>query len=122
MDMTMAELWERGDGAREPIFRTILHRIRRAGETGGETDFLQLDIDPGALSEAKFERLCVLATKIECTCLMHGARPPSWASDSRLFLAEPHMWDGFQVDELFSSPQPCLNHNVFVDVYSLSVL
>jgi hypothetical protein len=83
---------------------------------------LQLDIDPGALSEAEFGRLCVLATKIECACLMHGVKPPVWASDSRLFLAGPYMWAGFQVDELFSSPQPCLNHNVFVDVYSLFVL
>jgi hypothetical protein len=104
----------------------MLHLIKECGEKGDkakcDSEFGELTFDVEALGDGQLRKLAVLATYVEFNYNRYFHASPEWTKHPLLYLEEPHFGRGYKAEYLFTCPQECLNHNVFIDVGSLSVI
>ena len=98
------------------------HMIGRESKAFCDQTFAEAPADPDKLSEEEMIRLCIAATYIEYAYALRFKEVPAWVRDKRLYLKKPYLGRGYTEIWLFEAPQPCLNHNVFIEPGSLDVL
>ena len=119
---------------RRAILSSIQHMIKSYGEDGDKLSCdLQLGkipFDIATLDAEQLKKMAILAVYVEFGynkafgCNQHDSllSIPEWLKHPKLYLDEPHFGRGTDFEYLYWCPQECLNHNVFIEVGSLSVI
>lgn|GEM_PF-3394530 len=109
---------------RSAIVRTIKHRIKSYGMLKDkaacdlELGFLPFEMD--SLTSEQIRDMAILAVFVRFGYNKYFGESPEWVKHPALYLREPYFGRGYKPEYLFVCPQECLDHNVFIDVGSLS--
>jgi hypothetical protein len=109
-------------GYRNALISGMQHFVKANVKTDCDELYGTLPFSLDSLNDQERIQFARLAVYVEYSYHKRGWEAPSWAYDRILYLETPYLGPGYRVSWLFTCPQECLSHNVFIEAGSLEVV
>ena len=107
---------------RNALISSMQHFLKANDKADCDTIYRTLPFSLDSLNERERIQFARLAVYVEYSYHKRGWPAPDWAYDRRLYLETPYLGTGYKASWLFTCPQECLSHNVFIEYGSLDVI
>jgi hypothetical protein len=107
---------------RNALISNMQHYVKANDKPDCDKLFGTLPFSLDSLNEQERIQFARLAVYVEYSYHRRDWEAPAWAYDRRLYLKTPYLGSGYKAIWLFTCPQECLSHNVFIESGSLEVV